>query len=251
MVVVWVDCWTSLGGSQFVDSPGTGNYLTLPLRRGGAVGRRALPDAGRARPSRHPGQVERWLRRHGRADAPARAVGWARHPRRRRALRDVLPARTSASRSAPCGRSTVARSTGSGRTSAAGPRSRSESDGQPAQRLVHGRVLLGRPRRNGAAAVRHGDRRADPRGVGAVAAARPRAHGARARRDPPLAARDLHRRRGRGTSTSSTSARRRSVARSRGSVSPTCASSSSTPPTWTSGTATRSACAYLAERLSA
>jgi S-formylglutathione hydrolase FrmB len=28
VIVVWVDCWTSLGGSQFVDSPGTGNYLT-------------------------------------------------------------------------------------------------------------------------------------------------------------------------------------------------------------------------------
>jgi len=27
-VVIWVDCWTSLGGSQFLDSPGTGNYLT-------------------------------------------------------------------------------------------------------------------------------------------------------------------------------------------------------------------------------
>jgi S-formylglutathione hydrolase FrmB len=27
-VVVFVDCWTSLGGSQFLDSPGTGNYLT-------------------------------------------------------------------------------------------------------------------------------------------------------------------------------------------------------------------------------
>ena len=27
-VLVWVDCWTSLGGSQFVDSPGTGNYMT-------------------------------------------------------------------------------------------------------------------------------------------------------------------------------------------------------------------------------
>jgi len=25
-VVVFVDCWTSLGGSQFLDSPGTGNY---------------------------------------------------------------------------------------------------------------------------------------------------------------------------------------------------------------------------------
>jgi S-formylglutathione hydrolase FrmB len=28
VVVVWVDCWTSLGGSQFLDSPGTGNYLS-------------------------------------------------------------------------------------------------------------------------------------------------------------------------------------------------------------------------------
>jgi S-formylglutathione hydrolase FrmB len=27
-VVVFVDCWTSLGGSQFLDSPGTGRYLT-------------------------------------------------------------------------------------------------------------------------------------------------------------------------------------------------------------------------------
>jgi len=27
-IIVWVDCWTSLGGSQFLDSPGTGNYLT-------------------------------------------------------------------------------------------------------------------------------------------------------------------------------------------------------------------------------
>src|ERR671937_1682485 len=27
-VVVWVDAWTSLGGSQFLDSPGTGRYHT-------------------------------------------------------------------------------------------------------------------------------------------------------------------------------------------------------------------------------
>lgn len=27
-IVVWVDCWTSYGGSQFLDSPGTGRYLT-------------------------------------------------------------------------------------------------------------------------------------------------------------------------------------------------------------------------------
>ena len=27
-VVVWVDCWTAIGGSQFLDSPGTGKYHT-------------------------------------------------------------------------------------------------------------------------------------------------------------------------------------------------------------------------------
>jgi S-formylglutathione hydrolase FrmB len=27
-ILVWVDCWTSLGGSQYVDSPGTGKYHT-------------------------------------------------------------------------------------------------------------------------------------------------------------------------------------------------------------------------------
>jgi S-formylglutathione hydrolase FrmB len=28
VVIAWVDCWTSFGGSQFLDSPGTGDYLT-------------------------------------------------------------------------------------------------------------------------------------------------------------------------------------------------------------------------------
>ena len=27
-IVVWIDAWTSLGGSQYLDSPGTGNYLS-------------------------------------------------------------------------------------------------------------------------------------------------------------------------------------------------------------------------------
>jgi S-formylglutathione hydrolase FrmB len=27
-ILVWVDCWTSVGGSQFLDSPGTGRYHT-------------------------------------------------------------------------------------------------------------------------------------------------------------------------------------------------------------------------------
>src|SRR5262245_14977202 len=31
-IVVWVDCWTRLGGSQFLDSPGTGRYHTYLAR---------------------------------------------------------------------------------------------------------------------------------------------------------------------------------------------------------------------------
>ena len=92
VIVVWVDCWTSLGGSQFLDSPGTGNYLTylcdevVPF-----VDERYRTIAG-PRSSRHPGQVERRLRRDGGPDAPSRPVGRSGHPRGRRALRDLLPA---------------------------------------------------------------------------------------------------------------------------------------------------------------
>src|SRR5690606_16821516 len=28
VILVWVDCWTSLGGSQFLNSPATGQYHT-------------------------------------------------------------------------------------------------------------------------------------------------------------------------------------------------------------------------------
>ena len=45
--IVFVDAWTSLGGSQFLNSAGTGPLPGLPVRRGRAVRRRALPDAGR------------------------------------------------------------------------------------------------------------------------------------------------------------------------------------------------------------
>ena len=48
-VVVFVDAWTAYGGSQFVDSPGTGPLPLVPLRRGRAVRRRALPHARRRR----------------------------------------------------------------------------------------------------------------------------------------------------------------------------------------------------------
>ena len=41
--VVYVDAWTAYGGSQFVDSTGTGALPLLPVRRGRPVGRQALP----------------------------------------------------------------------------------------------------------------------------------------------------------------------------------------------------------------
>ena len=51
-IVVYVDAWTAYGGSQFVDSPGTGALPLVPVRRGRAVGGRALPDPRRRRASR-------------------------------------------------------------------------------------------------------------------------------------------------------------------------------------------------------
>ena len=112
---------------------------------------------------------------------------------------------------------------------------------RPPQRLVHGRLLLGRPGRHGPPALRHGHRRAASPDVWArwldwdpVRMVPQRAGGA------PVAAGGLHRRRARATSTTSTSAPRRSGARSPTSVSPTSTSSSSTRRTWPSSTATRS-----------
>ena len=48
-LVVFVDAWTSYGGSQFLNSSSTGPVPRLPVRRGRAVRRRALPGAARAR----------------------------------------------------------------------------------------------------------------------------------------------------------------------------------------------------------
>ena len=48
-LVVFVDAWTSYGGSQFLNSSSTGPVPRLPVRRGRAVRRRSLPGAARAR----------------------------------------------------------------------------------------------------------------------------------------------------------------------------------------------------------
>jgi hypothetical protein len=92
-IVVFVDAWTKLGGSQFIDSPGTGRYHTyicdelVPWVDG-----RYRTLEGRGAP-RHRGEVERRLRRHGQPDAASGRLRRDGDPRRRRALRDVLPAR--------------------------------------------------------------------------------------------------------------------------------------------------------------
>ena len=92
-IVVLVDAWTSLGGSQFLDSPGTGRYHTYLCEEVRPVRRCALPHAAVAGPSRHRGQVERRLRRDGDAHAPARSLRRVRDARGRRALRGELSAR--------------------------------------------------------------------------------------------------------------------------------------------------------------
>jgi len=48
-ILIYVDCWTSVGGSQFVDSPGTGRYHTYlcdEVVPGVDARYRTLPQAG-------------------------------------------------------------------------------------------------------------------------------------------------------------------------------------------------------------
>ena len=92
-VVVYVDAWTAYGGSQFVDSRGTGRYHSYlcdevvpwvdaryrTLRRPGAPGDR--------------GQVQRRVRRDDHPDAAPRPVRRAGYARRRHAVRVLLHAR--------------------------------------------------------------------------------------------------------------------------------------------------------------
>ena len=72
-IVVFVDCWTSFGGSQYLNSSSLGRYQDYLCDEVGGVRGRALPDGRRPRPPRHDRQVVRRLRRDGGADdAPGR-----------------------------------------------------------------------------------------------------------------------------------------------------------------------------------
>ena len=118
-IVVYVDAWTAYGGSQFVDSPGTGRYHTylcddvVPFVD---ARYRTLPEAGHRG---DPGQVERRVRGHDHPDAAARPVRRPGHPRRRRPLRATAIYPSSAKPSGPCA-TTTGRSRSGGTTSGAG-----------------------------------------------------------------------------------------------------------------------------------
>ena len=223
----------------------------LPVRRGRAVRRRSLPDADRGRPSRHRRQEQRRLRRHGHADAAPGPVRRARHPRRRRALRGVLPARVRAGRRGPCATSTAARTTRSGPTSA---RARAARSG-PMPALVNSWCMAACYSTDADGTVRlpfePTTGRLHARDLGSMAGVGPGAHGRPPRRCAARPARDLDRRRPQRRVLPRPRGARRSVPSSSrsGSASRSCGSSSSTARTPASTWRYPDAIGWLAERL--
>ena len=242
-ILVYVDCWTSLGGSQFLDSPGTGRYhtylcdeivpwvdanyrtLAVPEHRGiagkssGGYGAMVTPmlrpdlfgglathagdalfetcylreigEAARALRDEYDGSYERfWEDFRSRpafskdsdhvlldswcmaacysADGTAPSTSSSRRRRVVRPLLEGLPQPTCPHQ---------------------------EERRHAAQRLVHGRLLLGRRGRDGAAPVRHHNRRAAAGDLGALARVGSGADGCAARGRGALAEGRLHRRR--------------------------------------------------------
>ena len=193
-IVVYVDAWTSLGGSQFVDSPATGRYHTYlcdevvpfvdgryrtlagPAHRGiagkssGGYGAMITP---MLRPDLFGGLVTHAGDALFEAALPARLPrGRSRAARRvRRIVRRVLGRLPVPSRSLE------------------GARRRAP------ERVVHGRLLLRRRRRHRAPAVRAADRAPHPGDLGSMAGVGPGAHGAGTRRCAAWPARHLDRRR--------------------------------------------------------
>ena len=92
-VIVFVDAWTSRGGSQFLNSTSTGRYLDYLCDEVVPFVDERYPTARGPRPARPDRQVVGRLRRDGRADAAPRRVRSARLACRRRAVRVLLPAR--------------------------------------------------------------------------------------------------------------------------------------------------------------
>ena len=81
-IVVYVDAWTAYGGSQFVDSPGTGRYHSYLCDEVVRWIPRAAPHAGPTGVAGDQRQVVRRVRRDDHADAAARTCSalWPRTP---------------------------------------------------------------------------------------------------------------------------------------------------------------------------
>ena len=179
-ILVWVDAWTSLGGSQFVDSPGTGryhtyivdelvpwvdeHYRTMPeAAHRGISGKSSGGYGAMVNPLLRP-DVFGGLATHA-GDALFEMCYLPEFRKSVRVLRDQYDG--SFERFWEDFRSRPAFS--------------KDSRPRAAERLLHGRVLLGRRGRHRAAALRHRDRRAAARDLGAVAGVGPGADGAEAR----------------------------------------------------------------------
>src|SRR5919205_562061 len=174
-LVVFVDAWTSLGGSQFIDSPGTGRYgsylcdevvafvderyrtLAEPAHRG-VMGKSSGGYGAMVTPMLRPDRF-RALATRARVARPVR-----------RLVRPVL----------------------GGLPLAAGVRA--EDRPRAPERVVHGRLLLDRRGRDRAAAVRARDRQARAGDLGALARVGPGADGGAACRGASGSAGDLRRR---------------------------------------------------------
>ena len=248
-IVVYVDAWTSLGGSQFLDSPATGRYHTylcdevVPFVDGRyrtLAGRGHRGVAGKSSGG-YGAMITPMLR-------PTSSAAWSRTPATRCSRPATCP--SSARRRGRCATSTTGRSTRSGPTSARGRAARRDRR-RAARRLVHGRLLLGRCRRHRTAAVRRRAPAGSSRDVGALAGLGPGPHGRRPRRRAARPAGHLDRRRPRDDFYLDLGAEafRRS---SRGSASPTTGSASSCSTARTAGIDWRypEAIGWLAERLS-
>ena len=247
-IVVWVDAWTAYGGSQFVDSPGTGRYHTylcddvVPF----VDARYRTLDA--PAPPGHPGEVERRLRGHDHAHAPARPVRRPRHARRRRALRVLLHPRVPQDGAGACAPATATSRRG-GRTSAPGRRSRARTTTCCSWRS--GSRPASPPQDDGTPVLA---RSTPTRGGCATTCGRagwPGTRSAWCRTTPTRCDRcgRCGSTAGRATSGTSISAPSPFATRWRRSASPTCTSSSSTPPTGGIGWRYPLALAYLAQRL--
>ena len=195
-LVVFVDAWTSYGGSQFLNSSSTGPYLDYLCDEVVPFVDEPLRDAAGPRAPRAERQVLGRLRRDGGADAAPRRVRRARLARGRRAVRVLLPAELPASSRASCATSSTARSSVFLEQLRAG-------DHLDMERFenfdLYGYAAAYSPdpraARAGAAALRRRHRPPGRRRVGAVARQGPGADGAAARRRAALDAPHLPRRR--------------------------------------------------------